>query len=201
MSRRAGAARERVLAVALKLFARHGVAGTSLQMIADELGVTKAAVYHQFQSKEDIVWAVIAPALDELTRVAEAAEARKRRSDQLGAVLSGVVDLVVSHRRLTAVIRTDPTISALMRERPALRALEARIDRVITGPDPDTETVVSAAMVSSALLAVGMDPRLDGLDDETLRRHLLGIARRLLRLRPLPRSRPGGVPGRDAHPA
>ncbi|XVQ11465.1 TetR/AcrR family transcriptional regulator [Spirillospora sp. CA-255316] len=198
LSRRTGEARERVLAVALKLFARHGVAGTSLQMIADELGVTKAAVYHQFQSKEDIVWAVVAPALDELTRVAEAAEARRRRSDQLGTVLSGVVDLVVRHRRLTAVIRTDPTVSNLIRERPALRALEERVDRIIAGPDPDTETLVSAAMVSSALLAVGMDPRLDALDDDTLRRHLLGMARRLLRLRPPRSPRP---PGREAHPS
>lgn len=187
MSRRTGAARERVPAVALKLFARHGVAGTSLQMIADELGVTKAAVYHQFQSKEDIVWAVIAPVLDELTRVAEAAEARRRRTDRLSTVLSGVVDVVVSHRQLAAVIWTDPTVGNLLRERPELRELEGRIDRSITGPDPDTETLVSAAMVSAALMVVGMDRRLADLDDATLRRHLLAMARRLLGRRPAAR--------------
>ena len=32
--------------------------GTSLQMIADAMGVTKAAVYHQFHTKEEIVLAV-----------------------------------------------------------------------------------------------------------------------------------------------
>jgi hypothetical protein len=37
-------------------------------------------------------------------------------------------------------------------------------------------------------MAAGMDPRLAGLDDAVLRRHLLDTARRLLRLRPLPRS-------------
>ena len=45
----------RVLVVALDLFAEHGVHGTSLQMIADDIGVTKAAVYHQFKTKEAIV--------------------------------------------------------------------------------------------------------------------------------------------------
>ena len=49
------AAQGRVIDAALDLFAEHGVGGTSLQMIADEIGVTKAAVYHQFKTKEQIV--------------------------------------------------------------------------------------------------------------------------------------------------
>ena len=36
--------RTRLLETALELFTTHGVEGTSLQMIADALGVTKAAV-------------------------------------------------------------------------------------------------------------------------------------------------------------
>ena len=52
------AAQTRILDAALDLFADHGVSGTSLQMIADAIGVTKAAVYHQFKTKEEIVIAV-----------------------------------------------------------------------------------------------------------------------------------------------
>ncbi|WP_156765397.1 TetR/AcrR family transcriptional regulator, partial [Mycobacterium sp. 1245852.3] len=48
-------ARTRVLDAALDLIANHGVSGTSLQMIADAVGITKAAVYHQFRTKEQIV--------------------------------------------------------------------------------------------------------------------------------------------------
>jgi AcrR family transcriptional regulator len=40
-------ARTQVIEAALALFAEHGIDGTSLQMIADAMGVTKAAVYHQ----------------------------------------------------------------------------------------------------------------------------------------------------------
>jgi hypothetical protein len=40
-------AQTRVIEAALALFAEHGISGTSLQMIADAIGVTKAAVYHQ----------------------------------------------------------------------------------------------------------------------------------------------------------
>ncbi|HSZ37995.1 MAG TPA: helix-turn-helix domain-containing protein, partial [Acidimicrobiales bacterium] len=49
------AAQVRTAGVALDLFGEHSVSGTSLQMIADVLGVTKAAVYHQFRTKEAIV--------------------------------------------------------------------------------------------------------------------------------------------------
>ena len=52
------AAQTRILVAALDLFADHGVSGTSLQMIADAIGVTKAAVYHQFKTKDEIIIAV-----------------------------------------------------------------------------------------------------------------------------------------------
>jgi AcrR family transcriptional regulator len=48
----------RILKVALDLFGEHGVSGTSLQMIADAVGVTKAAVYRQFKTKDEIIIAV-----------------------------------------------------------------------------------------------------------------------------------------------
>lgn len=69
------AARTRVLDAALDLFATHGVSGTSLQMIADAVGITKAAVYHQFRTKEQIVIAVTERELGHLAPALEAAEA------------------------------------------------------------------------------------------------------------------------------
>jgi AcrR family transcriptional regulator len=47
--------RERILDVALDLFARKGYAGTSLREIAAELGFSKAALYYHFPSKQDIL--------------------------------------------------------------------------------------------------------------------------------------------------
>ncbi|HEU4362461.1 MAG TPA: TetR family transcriptional regulator, partial [Mycobacterium sp.] len=41
---RRSAAQTRILDAALQLIGENGVGGTSLQMIADEIGVTKAAV-------------------------------------------------------------------------------------------------------------------------------------------------------------
>jgi AcrR family transcriptional regulator len=47
--------RERILDVALELFNDRGYEKTSLREIADRLGVTKAALYYHFESKEDIL--------------------------------------------------------------------------------------------------------------------------------------------------
>lgn len=46
--------RERILAVALRLFAHRGYASVSVEGIAAEAGVTKGAVYHWFADKDDI---------------------------------------------------------------------------------------------------------------------------------------------------
>ena len=50
-----GDTRERIQAIALELFAEQGYEKTSLREIAERLGVTKAALYYHFKSKEDIV--------------------------------------------------------------------------------------------------------------------------------------------------
>jgi len=50
--------RQRILDVALDLFTEQGYDGTSLRQIAERLGITKAALYYHFQSKEDILLAL-----------------------------------------------------------------------------------------------------------------------------------------------
>ncbi|MGH8991039.1 MAG: TetR/AcrR family transcriptional regulator [Acidimicrobiia bacterium] len=53
--------RERILAVATELFIDQGYEATSLRQIADRLGITKAALYYHFQSKEQIFTALLEP--------------------------------------------------------------------------------------------------------------------------------------------
>jgi AcrR family transcriptional regulator len=54
----ANSTRERILDVALEFFGAQGYDGTSLRQIAEQLGVTKAALYYHFESKEDILRAL-----------------------------------------------------------------------------------------------------------------------------------------------
>src|SRR2546430_17554951 len=47
--------RSRIQEVALELFTEQGYEATSLREIAERLGVTKAALYYHFKTKDDIV--------------------------------------------------------------------------------------------------------------------------------------------------
>jgi AcrR family transcriptional regulator len=58
LSPEANSTRERILDVALDLFTEKGFDGTSLREIAERLGVTKAALYYHFASKDDILLAL-----------------------------------------------------------------------------------------------------------------------------------------------
>src|SRR5512145_928824 len=74
------AAQSRIIEAALALFAEHGIGGTSLQMIADAIGVTKAAVYHQYNTRDEIILAVAQVVLAGLEAALTAAEAERSRT-------------------------------------------------------------------------------------------------------------------------
>src|SRR5262249_30604547 len=63
-----GDTRSRIQRVSLRLFTERGYEATSLREIAEELGVTKAALYYHFQTKDDIINSLVE---DRLARVEE----------------------------------------------------------------------------------------------------------------------------------
>jgi AcrR family transcriptional regulator len=52
--------RSRILDAALSLMSEHGVAGTSMRMLAGECGLNVATLYHYFPSKAELLEAVLA---------------------------------------------------------------------------------------------------------------------------------------------
>lgn len=177
-----GSARQRVLDAAVELFAEHGVSGTSLQMIADRLGVTKAAVYHQFPTKEEIVLGLVAPALEKISGVMSEAEAARSRSTAVDITLRGLVDLMIDNRRLASVLFDDPTVLHVVHQHTLLEQAAVRVTRQLTGPDPDDNTRIRASMVGGSLKAAA-DPALMDIDTEVLRARMLEEARRFLGVR------------------
>ena len=99
-----GTARARVLEAALTLFGEHGVSGTTLQMIADSIGVGKASVYYQFHSKDEIVAAAAQPMFDDMARVVTIAEAVPDPHTRQEICISGFIEFSVRNRRLAAVL-------------------------------------------------------------------------------------------------
>ncbi|MFE0025146.1 TetR/AcrR family transcriptional regulator [Amycolatopsis sp. NPDC059021] len=178
----AGDTRARLLQTALKLFTEHGVEGTSLQMIADALGVTKAAVYYHFKAKDEITEAVAEPALKEFNRIVTEAARLRRRGAQIDYLLEGFVDLVVRHRALVALFSSDPGIARAVEKSffDGGGAKDALLD-IFAGPEPDLAAHVTAVVTLAGIAMAGGAPDLAGVDDETLRAALLDVGRRLHR--------------------
>jgi AcrR family transcriptional regulator len=173
--------RTRLLQAALGLFTEHGVEGTSLQMIADALGVTKAAVYYHFKTKDEITEAVIGPGVRELEALVARASALKRRGAQIDLLLEGFVDLVVRDRALVALFASDPSVARVVWQSSptAKEGFGQTLLSILAGPEPDASAWVTATVMFTGIALTGGMPDLAELDDEVLRAELLDVARRM----------------------
>ena len=176
------AAQTRVLDAALRLIAERGVSGTSLQMIADEMGVTKAAVYRQFKTKEEIVIAITERELAYLEDALEAAEAEEDRLRARAVLLDRVIDQAIERRGVVNVLQFDPVIIRLQAEYEPFQRFIERLFAALLGTEAGVEARLHAAMLSSAISVAVMHPLVADVDDETLRTHLIHMTRRMLDL-------------------
>ncbi|WP_051466089.1 TetR/AcrR family transcriptional regulator [Pseudofrankia saprophytica] len=152
-SGRATDTRGRILDAAVSLFGERGYAGTSVRDIAERLGLTKAALYYHFPSKETILDALLDPFVTELTRIVELIRGASPPQPETiielmagllagpGSVLCAFVnDPSVLHRKIgeedvfscseevvRALAGPNPTPTALLRARCALGAVQSGI--------------------------------------------------------------------------
>jgi AcrR family transcriptional regulator len=182
------APQQRIVTAAHALFGEHGVTGTSLQMIAERLGVTKAAVYHQFKTKDEIVLATTTAELLRLERTVDAAEAEPDPTRARAQLLVAMVDLVVERRERALLMQSDPMVQRLLREHAPFTALMRRLYRILTGEDT-RRSHLRGAMMSAAIDAALVHSMALDLDDDDLREELLTFARGALRIPPVSESR------------
>jgi AcrR family transcriptional regulator len=109
--------RERILDVALDLFIENGFHKTSLREIAEQLGVTKAALYYHFASKEDILMALHLRlhefGTDALSQLGDQEPTKARWAD----LLDQIIDQMLAHRKIFLLHeRNQAAFEALHRE-------------------------------------------------------------------------------------
>jgi len=92
---RPGYDREQVLAVAVGLFNEQGYDATSVADLAQRLGLTKSALYHHFDSKEQLLALALDEALSGLEGVLDAPSPDADPAARLAAVLRGAVLVLV----------------------------------------------------------------------------------------------------------
>ena len=141
------ATRQRMLGVAMELFSKYGFAGTSLQMIADELDLTKAAIYYHFRTREELLLALMRPIQSQIRDVVESAEGRRGARARAEAMLYGYADIVARNRLLTAVTAFDPSVRSALRNQPEWAAIIDRQLALLAGAGSGALGEINAAVV------------------------------------------------------
>lgn len=92
--------RARIQEVALDLFGEQGYEKTSLREIAERLGVTKAALYYHFKSKEDIIRSLFDDYAAEVDQLISWGGQQPRNTRTKRELLARYADIVVRQTRL-----------------------------------------------------------------------------------------------------
>jgi AcrR family transcriptional regulator len=79
--------RKEILRAALRGFREQGYHATTLEDIAERLGVRKTALYHYFPDKESILYACHQESLAELDRIIKGAKELETAAERLGFVI------------------------------------------------------------------------------------------------------------------
>jgi AcrR family transcriptional regulator len=95
-----GDTRARIQQIALELFSEQGYDATSLREIAERLGVTKAALYYHFKSKEDIVSSFTEDYFGQLDELVSWAGKQPRTTATALDVLDRYIGIVMESREV-----------------------------------------------------------------------------------------------------
>ncbi|WP_431231954.1 TetR/AcrR family transcriptional regulator [Mycolicibacterium psychrotolerans] len=173
--------RQRLIDAAIALFIRHSFAGTSLQMIADELGFTKAAIYHHFRTREQLLTAILEPIIDKLSAVVDDAEKQRGVQARAERMLNGYARLAVENPMLVSVLAADPSVHTVLKANRDWTHMISRQMALLADVHPGPGGYLRAQFVFAGM-AGSADPK-RAADDEWLHGQLVDAGRRALGLR------------------
>ena len=179
-----GGTRERIQSIALELFAEQGYEKTSLREIAERLGVTKAALYYHFRSKEDIVRSFVEDYRAELEEVIAWGASQPRTPETRAEILRRYADIVSEQ---LAVIRfmeqNQAAMHTLMSDSGARKKMFR--DQFMSLCDllaPPGAPLADRVRAITAVIAIGMSPMIlqrEAASPGELHNAVLGVAREL----------------------
>ena len=105
--------RERIQRVALELFTEQGYEATSLREIAERLGVTKAALYYHFKTKEDIVTSLVEGQVANLNDLLDLVQDQPRTVETRREFIRRYAEQLRmgGHERLIRFFERNPTVT------------------------------------------------------------------------------------------
>jgi AcrR family transcriptional regulator len=170
--------RDRMIRTALALFGEHGYEGTSIQMIASSMDLSKAAVSYHFPTKEILLNAVGEPAFADLKVFLDEMGDKPSKPGRRRQALEEYVRLMVKHRAFLAFLARGGKAGLTEPVRSKWNMVTARIEELFGGDlDDPAERVYIFAATRGLAVASAAFPE---FTDDELRDHLLTAAERVL---------------------
>src|SRR5215813_12458323 len=116
MTEQHGDTRTRIQQVAFELFATQGYEKTSLREVAEQLGVTKAALYYHFKTKEEIVQSTVEDYLKSIDELIAWAEGQPRTLETRQELIRRYAELVAAGGRSMRFFHQNPAHGAKLGE-------------------------------------------------------------------------------------
>ncbi|MER6506111.1 MULTISPECIES: helix-turn-helix domain-containing protein [unclassified Nonomuraea] len=175
--------RARIQEIALKLFTEQGYEATSLREIAEELGVTKAALYYHFKTKEDIIGSLVDLRVAELQELLEWARNAPKTPETRRELLERYAERLRQPRYL-AVARFLESNQTAMRNHPQLAKMRDTMMELTAEMSDAGATPTERISRSLALFALHAGKWLsmagEGLTEEEIDKACMEVALRLV---------------------
>ncbi len=144
--------------VAARLFAAKGYYATTLDEIAEEIGVTKPALYYYVSSKEDILRTIVNRMMEPMEEVVEIGKSELLPREKMDKIIRVLVQFA-ANRKETALIAFEQANILPKRSRDALRRREKDVEKTVQQVIKDGITKgsfneVNVRMAAFAVLAV-----------------------------------------------
>jgi AcrR family transcriptional regulator len=141
----------RIARLALDRFRVDGFVGTSIADLAGALGVSKAAIYYHYRSKDALLHRLVDPLLDAIDTCIQdhttpAASARTPRQ-LLGTYLA----VLLAHREVVPLIATDVAVLNHPSIGPRLRTQNQQLRTLLTAPDTSPSARLRAEAALGAI--------------------------------------------------
>ena len=182
MSERTGGTRTRIKEVALDLFTEQGYEKTSLREIAERLGVTKAALYYHFKSKDEIVNGFVEDRLAHLDELLSWAREQPPSGQTRREALRRYADGLHSGRH-GRVMRFFEQNQPALKSMPAGKLIRERmfeLIRVLAGPDASAADELRTGLALFAMHTAWMGLINRELTEEQRRAAALEVANELI---------------------
>ena len=135
----------RIARLALARFRVGGFVGTSIADLAGALGVSKAAIYYHYRSKDALLHRLIDPLLDAIDACIQDHTTPARTPRQL---LGAYLTVLIAHREVVPLVATDVAVLNHPKIGPRLRTQNQQLRTLLVAPD----TSVAARLRAEAAL-------------------------------------------------